>query len=404
MNIDPVELGRRIRSARERAELTQAQAAKAIGVSRPTLIAVERGRRAPKRTEIERMLDLYNVSAGELYRQTTHTVDIQPHLRAVAGSGNTGSELEHAIALFTRHIENLRYLEQIMGISVAPSLPEERPIPAHSNVTRFAESVAISERARLGMGDQPIIELRRLLDQEAGVRIFYGPLTGKLAGLFAYVPEGGYYILVNRKHPPPRRRWTIAHEYGHFLSERYSPGVDYAGKPIRKPRGERFADAFAAGFLMPRSGVERSFYQVVQVSGDFQVADLCKLANRYFVSLQAMTLRLEQLSLIARGTWQLLMEGNFRPEKARAELGFGQEEARITDSPWPESYQFLAVRAFTEGKLSIGQLAGLLDTDVVGARMYIEARSQMSDDIDSSYSWGVELQQSLLDEQKLAAG
>jgi hypothetical protein len=89
-------------------------------------------------------------------------------------------------------------------------LPEERLIPAHSNVTRFAESVAISERARLGLGDQPVIELRRLLDQEAGVRIFYGPLAGKLAGLFAYVPEGGYYILVNRKHPiDPSQSWGI---------------------------------------------------------------------------------------------------------------------------------------------------------------------------------------------------
>jgi Zn-dependent peptidase ImmA (M78 family) len=284
-------------------------------------------------------------------------------------------------------------------------LPEERPIPAHGDVTRFAENVAMSERGRLGLGDQPVIQLRQLLDQETGVRIFYGPLKGKLAGLFAYVPEGGYYILVNRKHPPARRRWTIAHEYGHFLSERHSPGVDYVGEKKRKPRSERFADAFAAEFLMPRAGIERSFYHVVQASGDFHVADLCKLANRYFVSVQAMTLRLEQLGLVARGIWQALSEDNFRPEKARAKLGLTTEDkARISDSIWPDSYEFLALRAYIEGKLSIGQLAKLLDTDVIGAREIVEARSQMSDDIDPSSAWGMELQQSLLDERELAAG
>lgn len=404
MHTNPIELGRRIRTARERAQMTQEQAAKGIGISRPTLIAVEQGRRAPKRGEIERMLDLYDISAGELYRLDSDPIDIQPHLRAAASTGDSGGDVEHAIALLTGYVENLRYLERIMGISASPSLPEERPIPAHSDVTRFAESVAMSERARLGLGDQPVIQLRQLLDQETGVRIFYGPLQGKLAGLFVYVPEGGYYILVNRKHPPSRRRWTMAHEYGHFLSERHSPGVDYVGEMKRKPRGERFADAFAAEFLMPRPGIERSFYHVVQASGDFHVADLCKLANRYFVSAQAMTLRLEQLSLVARGTWQTLSEDNFRPEKAKAELGLTTDARRASDTTWPESYEFLAVRAYTEGKLSIGQLAKLLDTDVIGAREVIESRSHVSDDIDPTRAWDMELEQSLLDDRELAPG
>jgi hypothetical protein len=40
------------------------------------------------------------------------------------------------------------------------------------------------------------------------------------------VPDPGYCILVNRKHPPERRRWTLSHEYAHFLADRHRPAVD----------------------------------------------------------------------------------------------------------------------------------------------------------------------------------
>ena len=32
-------------------------------------------------------------------------------------------------------------------------------------------------------------------------------------------------IAVNLKHPRERQHWTLAHEYGHFLTERYRANV-----------------------------------------------------------------------------------------------------------------------------------------------------------------------------------
>jgi hypothetical protein len=47
----------------------------------------------------------------------------------------------------------------------------------HVNVSELAEDVAIRERLRLGLGDQPIPNIRSLLETEVGVRIFYGPAS-----------------------------------------------------------------------------------------------------------------------------------------------------------------------------------------------------------------------------------
>ena len=45
------------------------------------------------------------------------------------------------------------------------------------DVAELAESVASQERRRLGLGEQPVEELRRLLEWDVGLRIFYWPLA-----------------------------------------------------------------------------------------------------------------------------------------------------------------------------------------------------------------------------------
>jgi Zn-dependent peptidase ImmA (M78 family) len=78
--------------------------------------------------------------------------------------------------------------------------------------------------------------------------------------------------------------------------------------PGRKPANERFAEAFALCFLLPATSVRQKFHDIVATTGDFQVADLCRMKHFYFVSLEAMTIRVEQLGLIPKGNWDSLKE------------------------------------------------------------------------------------------------
>src|SRR5690606_37574697 len=118
------------------------------------------------------------------------------------------------------------YLESLGTSRREHSFPDPvRSVPG--SLERFAEHCAQEERSRLNLGQhQPIATPRKVLE-EAGVHVFMDALHSKLAGLYVFVPNFGYCILINRLHSKERRHWTIAHEYGHFLLDRDKPGVDY---------------------------------------------------------------------------------------------------------------------------------------------------------------------------------
>ncbi len=58
-NLDPKVLGQRLTEARKSRGVTQEDAAKHIGCSRPTFIAIEKGTRLPKSEEIMSLASLY---------------------------------------------------------------------------------------------------------------------------------------------------------------------------------------------------------------------------------------------------------------------------------------------------------------------------------------------------------
>jgi Zn-dependent peptidase ImmA (M78 family)/DNA-binding XRE family transcriptional regulator len=375
LDIDPRALGRRIVDARKARGKTQEEVAEFLGYSRPTYIAIEKGDRPVKADEIIKLASYFGRKVNELVRPGEPVTDLQPHLRAVADKmkAGDGAELDAAIGQLQSLAEDYRDLERVMNAPLRPSYPPEVVLNPRIDPFEQAEATAEQERRRLGLGDQPVIYVRRMLEWDVGLRIFYtGELPSAAAGMYAYSAELGACILINRKHPPERRRVSMLHEYGHFLlsTDRYRPGIDYLSMPGRKPANERFAEAFALSFLMPASSVRQQFQDTVTTTGDFQVADLCRMKHYYFVSLEAMTLRCEGLGLIPKGTWQSLKGSGFSPGKAEAMLGLPSHPT--DDSIVPERYKLLAVHARQRDEIGDTDLAHYLRCDIVTGREIAE--------------------------------
>lgn len=400
--LDPKTLGQRLAEARRARSITQEQAAKHLRCSRPTLIAVEKGTRPAKADEIVKLAAFYGRTVHEMVRPGVPISDLQPHLRAVASQMKADdAELLSAIAGLQKFADDYQRLEEILSAPLRLNYPAEVRPGSKVDVVALAEDTAAEERRRLGLGDQPVEELRDLLEMEVGVRIVYESLPSRIAGMFAFSSEFGGVVAVNRKHPAQRRRATMLHEYGHLITDRYRPGVDYISYPgARKPPNERFAEAFSMAFLMPATSVRRRFNRVVNERGDFQVSDLCRLKHYYFVSLEAMTLRLENLGLIPKGVLQHLRESKFEVRKAEELLGL--REDRGTCRRFSNRYVSLAVHAFDRGDLSEGQLAALLQCDRVTAREVVEeylTTTALSDD-GEVFQVQLESQHSLLTDVK----
>ncbi|HQU42832.1 MAG TPA: ImmA/IrrE family metallo-endopeptidase [Pirellulales bacterium] len=209
------------------------------------------------------------------------------------------------------------------------------------------------------------MNLRAMLEWDVGLRIFYLDLPSAVAGMYAYHAELGACLVVNHKHPPERRRVSMLHQYASMLVDRFKPHIAALARPTRKPASERFADAFALAFLLPATSIRQRFHNIVTSTNDFQVADLRRLAHFYFVSVESMAQRLEQLGLIAKGSWERISGANFAPREA-AESGLRPQP--INDQLYPERYQFLAVSAYERDEIGETNLAHFLRCDIVTAR------------------------------------
>ncbi len=367
--INPRILGQRVIEARKARGKTQEEVAEFLGMSRPTYIAIEKGERLAKSEEIVKLASYLGRQVHELVRPTEPIVDLQPHLRAVAEKMKPADHeaLDAAIDELRQFAEDYRDLEKLMNAPLRFNYPAEVALDRRVDPVGLAETTALRERQRLGLGDAPVIYLRSVLEWNVGLRIFYsGKLPSAVAGMYAYSADLGGCMLINRKHPAERRRVSMLHEYGHLIVDRYRPGIDYLTTPGRKPANERFAESFALGFLMPASAVNQRFHDIVSSTGDFQVRDLRQLAHFFFASSEAMALRLEQLGLIQKGSWQFLKESRFSPKEAAEQLQLAEQP--VNNELFPERYKFLAVAAYQRGDLGDTDLAYYLRCDIVRAR------------------------------------
>jgi transcriptional regulator with XRE-family HTH domain len=172
---DPRAFGQRLAEARKSRGLTQENVAEFLGYSRPTYIAIEKGERRAKPDEIIRLATFLGRTVHDLVRPGEPVVGLQPHLRAVAErmKSDDGLELLDGIAEFERLAEDYRELERLLAAPLRTNYPPEVSLSAKSNVPGLAESVAVQERRRLGLGDQPVRNLRGILEWDVGLRIFY---------------------------------------------------------------------------------------------------------------------------------------------------------------------------------------------------------------------------------------
>lgn len=149
--------------------------------------------------------------------------------------------------------------------------------------------------------------------ESLGARIHRDALENQLSGLLI-IKGHERHVLVNAAHPIARQRFTIGHELGHLiLHERAGdqvfidaqmrvyrrddvPGsVRYTSPDSQTtPQQEREANLFASALLMPLPMLKEAA-RTLDLADEVGVAEL---ANRFRVSEQAMSIRLQQCGLV----------------------------------------------------------------------------------------------------------
>ena len=156
----------------------------------------------------------------------------------------------------------------------------------------FNRGAKRAREARAALGLDPAAPLADVLDVvERHSPVIVARLPDGTAGACA-----AGVLWVNGTEYAPRRRFTLAHEFGHaWIGHDGRLEVDsfetLSGRTTNPLEVQ--ANAFAAEFLMPRAGLER-------FEREPTLEDVVALAATYGVSAPAAVIRLEQLKLASR--------------------------------------------------------------------------------------------------------
>lgn len=360
--LSDVEVGERLRIAREAAKLKQADAADVIGAVRTTIVAIEQGQRRIRTDELQKLAKVYGTSANAILRREAVSLDLVAKFRKLSNSADEA--VEEASTLLNDLVRAEVELENVLGVERSLNYPPERGI-LPGDVVLQAEQDAQQLRDWLGLGPGPIADVVSILDLQLGIRVYVRPLNARISGLFAFDDAAGACMLLNAGHPRERNRLTAAHELGHFVSSRRR--LEVLTDQQISTREERYATSFAPAFLMPARAVQKQFAELTAGQTHLTRRHVILMAHYFGMSRQAMVRRLEDLKIAKKGTWDWFeANGGITDLQAREVLGDAALSGAM-DAPaqgvLPHRLALLAREAWKREIYSEGQLANLLRLD-----------------------------------------
>jgi len=240
----PGKLGAKLRRAMENLGLTQEELSKAVGLSSEFISLLEIGKRAPSLDSLRRLSGFLNKDIGYFLQEP------EENFQSLRQEKKLGKEALNVIRRFQRYCEDYLRIED---------LTQRRAEPAPFFQNASAERLALEERRRLGLGDEPIRDIFSLLELN-GLRILRQviPEAAKIAGIFVFFDaEQAGFALIDASRPLGEQHIAAAHEYAHYLKDRFAgPILDNPDVfideylPLYHPR-EKFAQQFAYDFLVP---------------------------------------------------------------------------------------------------------------------------------------------------------
>jgi Zn-dependent peptidase ImmA (M78 family)/transcriptional regulator with XRE-family HTH domain len=382
-------IGRRIREARKRRDISQQKVAEALGIPRTAVTNIEAGARNVSTLELTKLGVLFNLSPAAFQDESAVSDLAVVRARALSeatSSPEFGPVIDRMIDLCREGAELRRLLEQDTTVSM-PNYAQR--IANSGDAVRQGEARAREERRRLGLGNAPIGNLPELIGDQ-GIWVASAAkddFPDDVSGLFLHHSSIGMAVLINGSHKPVRQRFSYAHEYGHALFDRQEE-LRLTQNRNSNELVEKRANAFAAGFLMPAGGVldqlrvrgkgqpSRQAQFVYSVATDLNeeaeirprtgsqvitFQDAAVLARHFGVSYEAMVWRLRNLDLLDTPATNALIE---RRDDGRRYLemlrlpDFFDAGAASDEPVWELRNQLahLAVEAYRREEISQGRL------------------------------------------------
>jgi len=247
-----------LRWARESAGLTEAQAAKKVGLKAPRYPAWEAaGRPTPR--QLERLADAVKRPVVAFFLPERPREPEAPADFRIA-PGAPRPELSTALRFVIRRARRIVRLHEELGGEARPApltLTRREPVAVGAGRAREILGVSPEEQASWGSAAVALEQWRARLEG-LGVLVLQFNMTGETASGFS-LSNGFPAIVLNKSDHESRRCFTLFHEWAHLLLG--EPGlcnVDEGRVEAQDEGVEAFCNTFAAEVLVPLTALRES--------------------------------------------------------------------------------------------------------------------------------------------------
>jgi Zn-dependent peptidase ImmA (M78 family)/transcriptional regulator with XRE-family HTH domain len=338
-------ISQRLHRARKAAGLSLRALADLVGVSHAAIKKYEDGEATPNSSALLALAKALGVRTEYFFRPTIPQLDgIQYRKR----SGLPQKRQDAITAEILDQIERRLELEALFPHPPVKAFAVPGKLPERANDYAEIEHFGEGLRKAWNLGFDPIPDLVDVLESH-GVRVFMVDANDepKFDGLAA-TAGGMPLVVVGKRWPGDRQRFTLAHELGHLmLKDRLAPKLDE----------EKACNRFAGAFLLPEPALRLELGAKRRTR--LELRELSLLKQEFGLSMQGILYRAFDLGILpeseftsemrsfrARG-WRTTEPGEaYPPEKAHlfeqlvfhalAEDYIGESKAELLKMPLPE--------------------------------------------------------------------
>lgn len=343
-----IHIGKRLKSAREKAGLTQQQLSSQLGFrDRQTLAAIESGIRKVSADEL--LLMMQTLDRELEYFTDPFRLDGEGSFswRASAGSEHLINEFESWAGPCLALYRNIATQDDVRTSPLRISITTKS---SYEDTHRAAQW--LSDEWELG--EIPAVRLEEAIGDRLHALVLNLDAPEGISGAACKLTELSA-ILINRNEPVGRRNFNLAHELFHLLTwENIKPDhSEDNSHSNKKKRSEELANCFASALLMPESTLRKW-------EGQARLGNKIKLrswvhesAQRLHVTFSALLWRLVQLDMLEKDAvvesepWSVVRET-------------GDDTARRFSLDFVRTLKL----GLDEGRISVRRAATLLDLSI----------------------------------------
>lgn len=291
-DVDAKTLGERIRDARKRADISQDDLGREVGLERTVVNKIEGGVRRVT------ALELSDIAAAVGVRMSSFFEDPIPALvahRSNQGLDTTDSKIDALLAKYGNEVAFVAALDvDGLDLGSADIITQAHISRPSSNIE--AEELAVKARALMALSAQGAVHHLSDVAASIGLLAFSCDIGKDSADAGTIILPRGGVCLVNSHMKVGRRRLALAHELGHYiLADDYTVDWRVDNHVDNLVPMESRLDRFARALLLPGVDISRRWEDQVE-RYDVRSAAI-RLASEFRVDMATLATRIKELGL-----------------------------------------------------------------------------------------------------------